>query len=73
MGPLADTSLPTTGSLAAGMQSGIGNVVAGSLFAILQSAGTGGVGLATVNGVVQAGGAMMTAAGGALIRIKSKL
>ncbi|WKT42642.1 Interferon alpha-inducible protein IFI6/IFI27-like [Fusarium oxysporum f. sp. vasinfectum] len=44
------------GSAAAGVHSGIGSVVAGSAFATLQSAGAGGVGLAVVNGVVQAAG-----------------
>ncbi|KAL9570631.1 hypothetical protein ACKAV7_004968 [Fusarium commune] len=46
----------TAGSAAAGVHSGIGSVVAGSAFATLQSAGAGGVGLAVVNGVVQAAG-----------------
>lgn len=41
------------GSLAAGAQAGIGNVVLGSIFATLQSAGAGGAGVAVVNGVVQ--------------------
>ncbi|KAG6050268.1 hypothetical protein E4U39_004538 [Claviceps sp. Clav50 group G5] len=36
---------PIAGSLAANVQSGIGNVVAGSLFARLQSAGMGGQGM----------------------------
>ncbi|KAL4930617.1 uncharacterized protein BDV17DRAFT_289474 [Aspergillus undulatus] len=44
-------------SLAAGAQSAIGNVAAGSTFAILQSAAAGGGGLAIVNGVTQVGGA----------------
>lgn len=42
-----------TGSLAAGFQVGIGNIASGSSFAILQSAGSGGLGYVTVNGVVQ--------------------
>ncbi|KAI0130920.1 hypothetical protein F4814DRAFT_445064 [Daldinia grandis] len=42
------------GSVAAGAQTA--NVAAGSLFAILQSAGMGGYGAATVGGVVQASG-----------------
>ncbi|KAI1659172.1 hypothetical protein F4813DRAFT_354080 [Daldinia decipiens] len=42
------------GSIAAGAQTA--NVAAGSLFAILQSAAMGGYGVATVGGVVQAGG-----------------
>ncbi|KAH7023699.1 hypothetical protein EDB80DRAFT_49372 [Ilyonectria destructans] len=41
------------GSIAAGAQSGIGSVVAPSLFATLQSAGAGGYGVAAVHGVVQ--------------------
>ncbi|KAH8737978.1 hypothetical protein BGZ61DRAFT_526017 [Ilyonectria robusta] len=41
------------GSLAAGAQSGIGSVVAPSIFATLQSAGAGGYGVAAVHGVVQ--------------------
>lgn len=45
-----------TGSIAAGVQAGIGNVVAGSAFAILQSAGAGGAGAAIVGGAVQAAG-----------------
>ncbi|KAL2884165.1 hypothetical protein SGCOL_000103 [Colletotrichum sp. CLE4] len=43
------------GSAAAGIQAGIGNVVAPSLFATLQSAGAAGYGAAVVNGVIQAG------------------
>ncbi|KAF3071306.1 hypothetical protein GL218_00454 [Daldinia childiae] len=42
------------GSVAAGAQTA--NVAAGSLFAILQSAGMGGYGVATVGGIVQGGG-----------------
>lgn len=45
------------GSLAAAAQSAIGNVAAGSTFAALQSAGTGGATLGTINGVVQGVGA----------------
>ncbi|KAH7116866.1 hypothetical protein B0J11DRAFT_537743 [Dendryphion nanum] len=51
------------GSVAAGMQAGIGNVAAGSAFAILQSAGAGGAGIVIVQGV--AGG--LTAAGAAVL------
>ncbi|KAF5683147.1 hypothetical protein FDENT_7330 [Fusarium denticulatum] len=51
------------GSAAAGIQSGIGSVAAGSAFATLQSAGAGGAGLAVVNGVVQASGAIVGASG----------
>ncbi|KXH29271.1 hypothetical protein CSIM01_00999 [Colletotrichum simmondsii] len=43
------------GSAAAGIQAGIGNVVAPSLFATLQSAGAAGYGAAVVNGAIQAG------------------
>ncbi|KPM37771.1 hypothetical protein AK830_g8803 [Neonectria ditissima] len=42
------------GSIAAGIQSGMGSVAAGSLFATLQSAGAAGYGLAAVHGAVQA-------------------
>ncbi|KAL2828670.1 hypothetical protein BDW59DRAFT_159469 [Aspergillus cavernicola] len=42
-------------SIAASMQSTIGNPVVGGVFATMQSAGAGGAGLAVVNGVVQAG------------------
>ncbi|EEU46606.1 uncharacterized protein NECHADRAFT_79370 [Fusarium vanettenii 77-13-4] len=52
------------GSLAAGAQSGIGSVVAPSLFATLQSAGAGGYGLSAVYGAVQ--GAAAVGAGGSL-------
>ncbi|KAL4900589.1 hypothetical protein BDW74DRAFT_161739 [Aspergillus multicolor] len=44
------------GSLAAGAHGLHGNVVAGSLFAVLQSAGAGGAGLAVLNGAAQVGG-----------------
>lgn len=37
--------------MAAGIQAGIGNVAAGSAFAVLTSAGMGGAGLAVVVGV----------------------
>lgn len=43
-------------SLAAVVQSMIGNVAAGSAFALLQSAGAGGEGLAIVNAIVQGAG-----------------
>ncbi|KAJ5524741.1 hypothetical protein N7494_011391 [Penicillium frequentans] len=42
-------------------RSSIGNIVAGSPMAIVQSAGAGGSGLAVVNGVAQLGGAAMAA------------
>ncbi|TLD24566.1 hypothetical protein E2P81_ATG11902 [Venturia nashicola] len=43
-----------SGTLAAGLHAVLGDVAAGSVFAVLQSAGAGGTGLAVVNGVVQA-------------------
>jgi hypothetical protein len=52
------------GTVAAAAQSGIGNVAAGSAFAIFQSAGAGGAGLAIVNGAVQGVGVAIAAAGG---------
>lgn len=62
------------GSLAATAQSGIGSVVAPSLFATLQSAGAGGYGVPLVYGAVQAaGGTIMGATGGAAAWFKSKL
>lgn len=48
-------SFGSIGSAAAGFQAGIGNVVAPSLFATLQSAGAAGYGAAVVNGAIQAG------------------
>ncbi|OAG06973.1 uncharacterized protein CC84DRAFT_1204611 [Paraphaeosphaeria sporulosa] len=50
------------GSMAAGIQAGIGNVAAGSIFAGLMSAGAGGAALAVVQGI--AGGAAAAVAGG---------
>jgi hypothetical protein len=43
------------GSAAAAAQASIGNIAAGSILAVLQSAGAGGAGLAVVNGVVGTG------------------
>jgi hypothetical protein len=51
------------GSAAAGIQSGIGSVAGGSLFAVLQSAGAGGYGVAAVHGVIQAVGVAVGARG----------
>ncbi|KAK3487967.1 uncharacterized protein B0T23DRAFT_398630 [Neurospora hispaniola] len=51
---------PVAGSAAAIAQGVIGNVVAGSPFAIAQSAAMGGYGAAIVNGVVQGGGLLLT-------------
>ncbi|WZH44453.1 uncharacterized protein QYS62_005477 [Fusarium acuminatum] len=53
----------TAGSAAAGIQSGIGSVIAPGLFATLQSAGAGGYGVAAVHTVVQAAGVLVAAAG----------
>ncbi|KAK8073381.1 hypothetical protein PG994_004280 [Apiospora phragmitis] len=62
------------GSAAASVQSGIGSVIAPSLFATLQSAGAGGYGLASVSGVVQvASGAVASSAMGILAWPKAKL
>ncbi|KAK0224633.1 hypothetical protein EDD85DRAFT_234815 [Armillaria nabsnona] len=49
---------PVTGTIAAGIQSGIGNVAAGSLFAHLQSMAMGGIisaGPYVISGVVGGG------------------
>ncbi|KAI9901104.1 hypothetical protein N3K66_002921 [Trichothecium roseum] len=51
------------GSTAAAIQSGIGNVVAGSVFAFGQSFAAGGQALAALNGIVQVGGAATSIAG----------
>ncbi|KAG6060490.1 hypothetical protein E4U17_004177 [Claviceps sp. LM77 group G4] len=48
---------PVAASAAAGIQSGIGNVAAGSIFATLQSAGMGGAGTVVVNAAVSGAGA----------------
>ncbi|KAK4139635.1 uncharacterized protein C8A04DRAFT_32859 [Dichotomopilus funicola] len=48
-------------SMAAVIQSGIGNVVGGSAFAACQSAAAGGAGAAAVNGVVAGTGAAVSA------------
>lgn len=52
-------------SIASGIQAGIGNVAAGSAFAVLQSAAAGGAGGAIVGGVVFGAG-VAVAAGGAV-------
>ncbi|KPM37770.1 hypothetical protein AK830_g8802 [Neonectria ditissima] len=51
------------GSVAAGVQSGIGSVVAPGLFATLQSAGAAGYGVAAVHGTVQGVALAATGAG----------
>lgn len=56
---------PAAGSLAVMIQSGLGNVLAGSAFATLQSAAMGGYGAAVVAGAAQGAGAVVAAAGAA--------
>lgn len=51
------------GSIAAGIQGVIGNVAARSLFAILQSAGAGGYGVAAIHGIVRVIGAVVGVGG----------
>ena len=58
--------------MAAGIQSGIGNVVAPSLFATCQSAAAGGYGVAAVNAVVQAGGAILAAGTGGVATLAAR-
>ncbi|KAI6267483.1 hypothetical protein MCOR29_002798 [Pyricularia oryzae] len=61
-------------SIAAAAQSGLGSVVAPSLFATCQSAAMGGYGAATVFGLVQVvGGAMAVSAGTVIGRMNSWL
>lgn len=61
------------GSLAAGAQAVAGNVVAGGLFATVQSAAMGGAGVAAVSSALQGVGvAMISTAGSALALNKSK-
>ena len=52
-----------TGSIAAGIQAGIGNVAADSLFSTLMSAGAAGAGLASVQSIVGTLTGMVAAAG----------
>lgn len=59
------------GSLAAAIHSIIGNVGAKSLFAVGQSAGTGGTGLSIMNAVIQAGGAVAVVVSGGVAGFKS--
>lgn len=62
------------GSTAAGIQSGIGSVVAPGLFATLQSAAAGGYGAATVYGAVQvAGGAIASSGMGVIAWNKARI
>ena len=60
------------GSIAAGVQSVLGNVIGGGAFATLQSAGMGGYGLASVNAVFQGAG-VVTSSWGAGSWLKDKL
>ncbi|KAL4961439.1 uncharacterized protein BDV14DRAFT_180422 [Aspergillus stella-maris] len=60
-------------SLAAGAQSAMGNVAAGSTFATLQSAAAGGYGIAAVNGVAQVGGAVVGVGSAGLRWVRAKL
>lgn len=62
-------SKPPLGSAAAAAQAGIGNVAAGSGFALLQSAGAGGAGLAVVNGIVGGSASAVAIFGAATSRI----
>lgn len=56
-----------TGTVAAGVQSWIGNVAGGSLFATFQSAAMGGSGAAAVAGAAQGAGATVAAIGGGVM------
>ncbi|KAI8629726.1 hypothetical protein F5Y19DRAFT_475178 [Xylariaceae sp. FL1651] len=61
------------GSTAAGIQSGLGSVVAPSLFATLQSAAAGGYGVAVIVPIVQGvGGALASVAGAATFLKRSE-
>lgn len=60
------------GSIAAGVQAGVGNVAAGSVFAVLQSAGAGGAGIVAVNGVVQGGTVVVAGLGWLKSRIAGR-
>ncbi|KAL7794672.1 hypothetical protein V8C43DRAFT_31262 [Trichoderma afarasin] len=51
-------------SVASGAQAGMGSVAAGSSFAVMQSAATGGYGLAILTGIVQTVGGVTAAVGG---------
>ncbi|KAK3955797.1 hypothetical protein QBC32DRAFT_204450, partial [Pseudoneurospora amorphoporcata] len=53
---------PVAGTAAAVAQGVLGNVVAGSPFAIAQSAAMGGYGAAIINGVVQGAGLLVAGA-----------
>ncbi|KAK1978080.1 hypothetical protein LZ30DRAFT_599936, partial [Colletotrichum cereale] len=57
-------------SVAAGLQSGIGNVVTPSYFATFTSAQMGGYGVAIVNGVVQVGAGAAAVGSGGYIELR---
>ena len=63
-GSLLTNEFGFLGTIAAAAQSGMGSVGAGSAFAIFQSAGAGGAGLAIINGAVQGVGAAIAGVGG---------
>ena len=65
--------LQYTGSAAAAAHSSVGNIAAGSMMAVGQSAGAGGSGLILVNGAAQLGGAAMTVGSASLAWAKAKL
>lgn len=58
--------------MAAAVHSLIGNVAAGSAFAVGQSAGAGGTGLVIVNGATQVGGAVMSVGSAGLAWVKAR-
>lgn len=63
----------STGTMAAGAQAAVGNVVAGGAIATAQSAAMGGYGVAVVSTAVQGAGATVVgAAGAAMAWMKSK-
>lgn len=63
--------VPRIGSYYAVIQSSIGNVAAGSLFATGQSAGAGGLGMVAVTTAAQACGALTSLGNAGLAWLKS--
>lgn len=59
-----DNDLIATESFASGAQSAVGNVVAKSAFATVQSAATGGYGSGVLASIVQVAGGAVAGAGG---------
>ncbi|KAJ3530675.1 hypothetical protein NM208_g9220 [Fusarium decemcellulare] len=57
------TSGIASNSIAAGVQKGIGSIIAPSIFSTLQSAGAGGYGVAPVYGAIQGAGAALSVGG----------